>query len=191
MLKWWRPWSGPNRVSQIEGLPIRVVLLFSLGTSFSQSVVCECKKDVRHIEKWGWDEGKRKEWRENFPSQVWTKITWIRDRAILLRAGHFNLTKIHHHAGHQCTSLYLLLVSLRTHWYLDIVPRLPCNVTSLTGHLGTLELTELVVLASVCRSGCRDRKKNRNRTKRNREQPDHRSRLPRLGALSVAGCLTF
>ena len=25
MLKWWRPWSGPNHISQMEGLPIRVV----------------------------------------------------------------------------------------------------------------------------------------------------------------------
>ena len=149
----------------MEGLPIRVVRrclqqscrvvwslqgepetglvsLFSLGMSASQSVVCEGKKDVRCIEKRGWD-GKTKELRENFPSKVWTKITWIRDRVILLRAGHLNF---HHHALHQYTSLYLLFFSL-SHWHLDLVPWLPCEVTALTGHLGTLELTELVLLA--------------------------------------------
>ena len=54
-----------------------------------------------------------------------------------------------------------------------------------------LDLFLALFLISVRRSGCMDRKKNRNRTECNREQPDPQLRLPRLGARLVAGCLTF
>ena len=49
----------------------------------------------------------------------------------------------------------------------------------------------LTKIDSVCRSGCMDQKKNRNRTECNREQPDPQLQFPHLGAHSVAGCLKF
>jgi hypothetical protein len=47
------------------------------------------------------------------------------------------------------------------------------------------------LIASVCRSSSRNRKKHQNRTERNRKQPDHRLRLPRFAVGSVAGCLNL